>query len=223
MSFQTLEQIATHATVVRVNLLPPEIEAARRSSRLRLALAGGLVVVAGFCGAGFVMTLGHVTDAQSALSAEQGKTAALRAQQKPYAEVPSVLKNVQDAVNAEKTVKGGNIPWYSYIDQISQQSASDITFTSMDLQKTTTAATTTGATAEAANPLVPSGIATVAVVGSAPSQDAVAAWLDAMATIPGVSSPQLQSTSVSTGDASGAGSVTFNASLTLTAAAAGQQ
>ncbi|WP_432498594.1 PilN domain-containing protein [Kineococcus auxinigenes] len=208
MSFQTLEAVASRTAVVRVNLLPGEFAEARKAKQLRLALAGSLVVVLGACAGAYGITAGHVAAADEALAAEQARTPALLAEQEPYAEVPTVLKQVEDAVQVREAVAQGDIPWYSYLDQLAAVAPTELSFTSLNLQLTTTA--DAGASAD---PLQAAGVARIAVVGETKTQGKVADWLDAVAGVPGVADPRLSS---STLDPS-TGVVTFNADMTLTA------
>ncbi|WP_369052260.1 PilN domain-containing protein [Kineococcus terrestris] len=216
MSFQTLEAVATRSRVVRVDLLPPEIGQARRDRRVRLALGGALAAVVGVCAGAYVITLGHVAVANDDLAVEQARTAALQAEQAPYAEVPKILAEVETAVSVQQAVSAGDVPWYSYLDQLAAVSPTELSFTSVTMQVTGTSTDATGAVAD---PLQQPGVASVTVAGQTTSQTKVADWLDAVAGIPGVADPTLSSSTFDPGT----DVVTFDAGLTLTDAALSAQ
>jgi Tfp pilus assembly protein PilN len=209
MSFQTLEAVAARTAVVRVNLLPGEIAEERRTRRLRAGLAGSLVVVLGACAGAYVLTIGHVAAADDALVAEQAKTAPLLAAQEPYAEVPAVLKQVETAVALQKTVAQGDVPWYSYLDQLAAVAPAGLSFTSLNVQVSVADASATAS----ADPLQPAGVATITVVGETTAQNTVADWMEAVAAIPAVQDPRLSSSVLDPAS----GVVTFNADMTLSA------
>lgn len=78
MSFQTLEAVATRRSVVRVDLLPQEVAAARGGRLLRAGLGAGLVAVVGVACAAYAVTAGHVSTATDALTTEQQRTSQLQ-------------------------------------------------------------------------------------------------------------------------------------------------
>lgn len=210
MSLQTSAELTVRARVARVDLLPPDIVDARRARGVRLLLAGGVLVVAAACVAAGIISEQQLTDAQDAVAVEQSRTAQLRAQQVPYADVPVVLQQLADVQRVSAAVNAYDVPWYVYLDQIAVKSPQDLSLTSLSL--TLTGAST--ASLEAAgtgNPLAVAGVGSLTVAGQTTSQAKVAAWLESMETIPGVLDPTLTN---STRDASN-GVVTFTAGATL--------
>lgn len=212
MSFQTLEALTVRARVARVNLLPADFAVARRTRRTRLVLGAGVLVVAGLCAGAAVISGQHVSDAQSALSAEQGRTAPLQAAQRPYAEVPKVLAELNSAQQVKKAVDQYDVAWYSYLDRFSTSAPTGVVMTSLAFKVTTGSESTP---AENTNPLAVAGIGTVTVAGQSTSQDLIGTWMDNLTTVDGVTEPTLAS---SNKDAT-TGVVSFNAGATLTAAA----
>lgn len=212
MSFQTLEAVATRAVVPRVDLLPAEFEDGRRSRRLRAALGLALAVVVAASGAGYAITVGHVGDAQDQLSREQARTSVLQAAQKPYAEVPAVRQQLQNAKKVQEAVTANDVSWYAYLDRVASTAPAGVSFSSTTFQLTPADGSSTGASVD---PLTVSGIGTATFVGQTKAQTDVAAWLDAVVTIPGFTGAALTN---STYDQS-TGLITFNASVTITSAA----
>ncbi|WP_337062734.1 hypothetical protein [Kineococcus sp. G2] len=213
MSFQTLEAVATQQTVVRVDLLPPEIGQQRAFRRLQLALAGGVAVVAGMAGAAAIITLGHVSTAQEALDAEQAKTPALQRTQQQYAEVPQVLGELAQVQSARDTAKAYEVPLYAYLDRIATGAPSDLSLSSLTIAVTAGSGSSSG-TVDGTTPVVADGIGTVNVTGSTKSQDKVAAWMESLEAIDG-----LDATALSSSQRDEQGTVTFTTSSTLTSAA----
>ena len=214
MSFQTLEAVATRTAVVRVNLLPPEIEDARRAKRLRAGLGGALLLVVAASAAGYALTLGHVSDAQAGLEAEQSRTAALQAAQQPYAEVPVVQKQLQQLSAVRDSVSANDVSWYRYIDQVSAGAPADLSLTSLVFGLTSTADSST-----AADPLAVAGIGTLTVNGQTKSQGQVASWLESLATVDGLSDPRLSSSVLDPAS----GVITFTTGATVTSDALNTQ
>lgn len=212
MSFQTLEAVATGTAVVRVNLLPPEIEDARRAKRLRVGLGGALLVVLAAAAGGYALTVGHVSDAQAALEAEQARTADLQAQQLPYAEVPVVQNELQEVSAVKTTVSAGDVAWYRYVDQVAAGAPADLSFTSLVFGLTGTDAAT-------ADPLSVAGIGTLTVNGQTKSQGQVASWLEGLAAVNGLADPRLSSSVLDPAT----GVVTFTSGATVTADALNDQ
>ncbi|WP_380175605.1 PilN domain-containing protein [Kineococcus sp. DHX-1] len=190
MSFEVLQQATTSRGVIRVNLLPAEIELARQGRRVRAALAGGLVLVAAACAGAFVVSAGHVAEAQDKLSVEQAKTSALQAAQRPYAEVPRVLAEVKTVRAAQDAVSTNDVPFYSYLDKLAAGAPDKLSLTSITFNLTAP-----GQAATSSNPLVDAGIGTVAVTGKTIDQDHVASWLESVDGIPGLGGSWLSTSS----------------------------
>ncbi|ABS04482.1 PilN domain-containing protein [Kineococcus radiotolerans] len=212
MSFQTLEAVATRTAVVRVNLLPPEFEEARRARRLQIGLGACLITVVAAAAGAYGVTAGHVADAQSALEAEQSRTAGLQAAQAPYAEVPKVEAQLRDAQAVAESVAAHDIPWYSYVDQLATNAPAELSLTSLTFAVNDTSA---GTSATGTDPLAVTGVGTLSVTGQTKSQDKVAGWLESIGTIGGLANPTLTNSAY---DAS-SGVVTFTSGATVTEAA----
>jgi len=210
VSLQSSEALAVRARVARVDLLPPDIVDARRARRVRFLLAGGVLLVAAACVAAGSTTDRQLTEAQDAVAVEQSRTAQLRAQQAPYAEVPLVLQQLADVQRVSAAVNAYDVPWYSYLDQIAVKSPEDLSLTSLALALADDQSATPDASGST-NPLAVSGVGTLTVGGQTTSQAKVAAWLESMETIPGILAPTLTNSTLDTTN----GVVTFTAGATL--------
>ncbi|WP_432522469.1 hypothetical protein [Kineococcus sp. SYSU DK006] len=216
MSLQTLDALTTRTSVVRVDLLPREVAAARGSRLLRIGLGAGLAAVAGVACAATLVTAGHVSTAKEALAAEQQRTLQLQQAQRAYADVPVVLGQLEDAKDVQRQVTAGDVPTYLLLDQLAGRAPLDLALTAVDLKVTPGAATgaATGAAEEVvgADPLAVAGIGTVSVTGQTRSQAQVAAFMDAVDTIGGMTGTRLSSSTLDPAT----GLITFTTTTTLT-------
>jgi type II secretory pathway pseudopilin PulG len=101
-----------------VNLLPPEVKAARGLRVLQrwLALLIALVLVG--CVAAYALVSFAASSAQDDLTAAQQRTSELLLEQKRYSDVPVVLSALSDAQTARELAMSTEVPWRSYLDAI---------------------------------------------------------------------------------------------------------
>ncbi|GAA4967456.1 hypothetical protein [Kineococcus glutinatus] len=218
MSFQTLDALVTRTGTARVDLLPPEIGQARRFRRLQAGLAASMVGVLGLAGGAYALSVGHVSDAQEALDAEQSRTLVLKREQQPYADVPTVLAQIDAAQAMQEAATAYDVAWYGYLDTLATKAPEELTLKSVAFAVTpptvdaTAAEATTTTTTATSGPLAVSGIGTLNVDGTTTSQDTLATWLEALAEIEGITAPTL---ATSTLDES-AGTIAFSVAATVT-------
>ncbi|MEZ0163695.1 PilN domain-containing protein [Kineococcus sp. LSe6-4] len=210
MSFQTLEAVATRQRTVRVDLLPPEIAAARRSRGVRAGLGAALLLVVVAAGAGYAITLGHVDEANAALSVEQSRTPGLQAAQEPYAEVPKVYAQLAELQAVKESVTANDVAWYRHVDDLTAAAPAGTAFTSVvfalnDASQTVAAGST--------DPLAVDGIGTLSVNGQTSSQAAVADWMDGISRTTGLTDARLSSSTLDPQT----GLVSFTTTATVTA------
>ncbi|NAZ74898.1 hypothetical protein GTQ99_05590 [Kineococcus sp. T13] len=228
MSLQTLDALTTRTSVVRVDLLPREVAAARGSRLLRIALGAGLAVVAGVACAATLVTAGHVSTAEEALAAEQQRTLQLQQAQRAYADVPVVLAQLEDAEDVRRQVTAGDVPTYLLLDQLAARAPLDLALTAVEVAVDagsaagaaassaagSATAPAAGAAAEVVgtDPLAVAGIGTVSVTGQTKSQAQVAAFMDAVDTVGGMTGTRLSSSTLDPTT----GLITFTTTATLT-------
>ncbi|WP_432547101.1 hypothetical protein [Kineococcus sp. SYSU DK004] len=209
MSFQTLEAVATRTAVVRVDLLPPDVDEARGERRLKVGLGVVLAGVVGLAAAAYGMTAGHVGAAEEALAAEQDRTLQLQRAQDEYAEVPQVLAQLQAAQKVQADVSAYEVPLYAYLDRLAGAAPEDLTYTSVAFR---VVPPTAGETPTVVDPLSVPGIGTLTVTGETSTQSRIAEWMDGVSAIGGLADPRLTNSVLDqTSD-----TVTFNATATLT-------
>lgn len=189
----------------RVNLLPPEIEKARRLRRTRGVLAGGLAAVVVVLGGGYAYTVHDRQSAESELADVQAQTTVLQREQAKYADVPRTTAAIDTAEAARQTALAKDVEWARTLTDFSLSLPERVRFTSLTLSVSgaggatpgTAPGTSSGASAATApattggQTATPSfgGIGTVAVEGTARSNRDVATWLDTLSKRPGMTNP----------------------------------
>lgn len=102
----------------RVDLLPPEIKAAKGAAAVRRRLALGLVGVIVVCALGYsVVTIGAVT-AAGQLESERSETTRLIAEQGQYSEASTLAGRVAGITAALMTASSTEIDWASYVEAL---------------------------------------------------------------------------------------------------------
>ena len=168
-------------TVPRVNLLPPEITAARALRRTQAGLAGAVLLVVAAIAAVFLLSQQRADDAAEALAAEQTRTAALTAQQAEFARVPVILAQVEAAQAATAQAMSTDVLWYRYLNELALTYPSDIWLGDL----TATVAGPGAVATVAADPLATPSIGLLTFTGTGLDMPDVADWLDVLDGTPG--------------------------------------
>lgn len=167
----------------QVNLLPPEVRAARGLRSLKRLLAVVLVVVLGLCIGVFALAKLSQSAADDELASAKKETARLQAEQAKYAEVPRVLTALSDAQTARKIGMSTDVPWSAYYAAVTAVLPADVSIGVL----TTTVATPMTAPSGAANPLQKSSVGQIQFTGRSTTVPNTAAWIDALNSVPGFS------------------------------------
>lgn len=165
----------------QVNLLPPEVRAARGLTRTKRWLA--VVVVLALVMAVGLVFFAVLTQraADEELALQQAATVRLEAEKEQYAEVPLVLAQL-DAITAARQVgMSTEVIWPGYLAAIAATAPEG---TSIEM------ISTTGATPMVLPPfpasvLAAPGVASITFAGRSLTLPDTAAWLDGLETIPG--------------------------------------
>jgi Tfp pilus assembly protein PilN len=219
MTVQTEQQSAETVTVSRVdwapvprvNLLPPEIVDARGFRKVQVRLIAAVLVTLLATAGATVWAQGQVSSAQSALDVTAAQTTVLHRQEAQYAEVPRVTGALTTAGSARAAVMAQDLLWYRLMSDIALATPSNVWLTTMNI---TLAAPTSSGAASSANPLLPTGIGTVTITGTAAGYPDVAAWLDAIVRVHGLDASTLQTVtrSATTGST---GQLSFTSQIVL--------
>jgi Tfp pilus assembly protein PilN len=176
------------ATLPRVNLLPPEIEAQRRFKKVQAGLGLAVVASVGVVGALFLAANGQVNAAQGDLDTETARGTTLQADVAKYADVPAVYAQV-DAAEAQLTqAMGREVRWSGFLNDLSLITPGKVWLTGV------TATETVDVNPLAAAAPAPTGygtpnIGTLTFEGKGYTHNDVAAWLKALAGEDGLADP----------------------------------
>jgi Tfp pilus assembly protein PilN len=185
---------------VRVNLLPPEIEQARKLRHLKAALAGSVVVAAAAVGVLYWQAASDVNAAQDELASAKAENVTLQHQAAQYASVPVVYAQVQAAQAQLGQVERNEVHWSTYLTDLSLKMPPRVWLTSMQIAQTYPIGAP-GAKASG-DPLAPAGtVGTITFNGYAMRHQDVAVWLDSLAKLTDGTYPYFtQSTDAKIGD-----------------------
>ena len=180
---------ATGYRLPRVDLLPPEIRAARRLRRVQQLLAAGLVLVVLVLAVLAVLSRSSASSARADLARAQARSAELQAEQAQYAEASRVQAQLDLVEGARASAMAGDVLWASSLDEISGRAPEGVWLDALTVALAPTA-TASGAPAAAVDPLAEPAVATITVTGKGGSYQDVAAWLDGLADVPGLADPR---------------------------------
>ncbi|MFF1634500.1 hypothetical protein [Leifsonia sp. NPDC058248] len=165
----------------RVDLLPPEVRAARKAKRTRRALGYGVlstvIVMVLAAGAAFAFNVA----AQARMLIAQSETASILAQQQEFVVVRAVQSQLGIAQAAQQVGASTEIDWKSYLSRVQATLPGDVSMQKVTVDSSTPLAIYTQATA----PLQPSRVATLTFSASSPNLPQVPTWLRSLAKLPG--------------------------------------
>jgi hypothetical protein len=165
----------------RVDLLPPEVRAERRSGQMvgRAWLAVGVVAALVVIGTG-AATL-YSENAKSKLADSQAQTSGLLAQQAKYKDVRT-YQTQSALVSAAQSVGGATeIDWNTYLAKVQASLPSGVTITAVTLASADPLKTF----AQATTPLQGERVATLTFTATSAELPAVPTWLDDLTKLPG--------------------------------------
>jgi hypothetical protein len=178
----------------QVNLLPPEVRAARGLKTVKRLLVMALVLVVLLCGATVVFARNDKATAAAGLTTAQDKTTQLKAQEKKYADVPRVLGLLDNTTRARSIGMSTEVLWTPYYQAITAVLPQDVSFDTLQV----TEADPMTAAPPPSTPLQAPSIGKIQFTARSKTLPDTAAWIDALNSIPGfgdawVSSAQAQS------------------------------
>jgi Tfp pilus assembly protein PilN len=188
MSTQTTTRLAT---LPRVNLLPPEIEQARRFRHVQAGLGGAVLASVVVAAALFFAANAQVGEAQDDLDANKAQTAQLQSKVAEYAEVPLVYGQVEAAHAQLGQAMGQEVQWSYFLNDLSLKIPRHVWLDSM-----TVASNATAAAPPTVGQYAAVGIGTVQFEGHAFRHNDVAAWLNSLAKQKGYTQPYFSDSTV---------------------------
>ena len=176
----------------QVNLLPPEVHAKRGLVRIKRWL-GISVVFALIVSAGMV-ALAWMSErsAEAELAVEQTETQRLMTEQQQFAEVPEVLGQLEIAKSARALGMSTEVLWPNYFGAIAAVAPPGVSIQSFAVA----GATPTQLPGESFDVLRDAGVGTITFTAESLTVPDTAAWLDGLATVPGLADAWFSSASV---------------------------
>jgi Tfp pilus assembly protein PilN len=217
----TLPDVPTHATpperptrylTIAANLLPPEValgRQARRARRLVLAaLTVFVVMLAGWYGVAVVQT----AVADTALQSAEDDVTGLLNQQKKYGELVKVQSESR-AIRADlSTLLAEDLQWTRLLIALQAAAPSGIRITGVNGALTSLTGEL-GSGERLPSSSTQKNIGRLLITGAGPDKQAVAAYVDALANVPGLANPMLSNATVEGAE------VQFNVQLDILASA----
>ncbi|WP_028048417.1 hypothetical protein [Cellulomonas sp. URHD0024] len=184
---------ALSGTLPQVNLLPPEVRAARGMRATKRWLVMSLVLVVVLCFGAFGVALIANASATNDLADAQSETARLETEAAKYAEVPKVKGALTAANNAVAFGMSTDVQWRSYLDAVTAVLPADISFETYAI---TVATPTTPAVASTA-PLQGMAVGRITFEARTLTVPNSAAWITALNTVPGLIDATVSSIAIS--------------------------
>ncbi|KFF59021.1 hypothetical protein JF66_14280 [Cryobacterium sp. MLB-32] len=170
----------------RMDLLPPEIRALKKTKVIRRSLIGVLVAVLVLTGAGFGAASWYALQSQAELTAAQERTAELLTSQAKYSEVHRVQAAFETTVAARKFGVSTEIDWKEYIAKVRALVPSTVTVDTLSVDS----ASPLVPYEQAVAPLLNARVATIRILFTSPDVTSVPEWLATMSTLPGYADSQ---------------------------------
>ncbi len=179
---------------IAANLLPEEIIESRRVRTYRRAVIAVLVVVVvvvgGWYGAASYQTAGQ----RSNLARVQDDVRRLQRERNSYADVISAQAESQAIKTQLSSLLAGDLQWATLLATLQQVAPEGVQLISVSGELTAPAAgNATGGPGDAQLPSTSSdkAVGTLTVAGSGTSKEAIAGYVDALMTAPGIGNPML--------------------------------
>lgn len=176
----------------QVNLLPPEVRAARGLRVVKRWLVLSLVFLLVLIAGAYVWSLMERATAQDALAQAQAETARLQAEERQYAEVPLVLRSLDDTTTAREVGMSTEVTWKPYLDAITAVLPDDVSIESFTLG----GATPMTAAPPPSSPLEAPSLGRLSLTGRTATVPDAAALIDALDSIPGFADAWVSSATV---------------------------
>ncbi|MEZ0449650.1 fimbrial assembly protein [Cellulomonas sp. ICMP 17802] len=183
---------ALSGTLPQVNLLPPEVRAARGLRATKRWLVISLIVTVVACVGGFGLALISGASAAGELVDAQDATARLQAEEAKYAEVPQVLGALNEAERGRTLGMSTDVDWKKYIDALAAVLPANVSIDTMNVVQ----ATPMTPAAPPADSLQGPSIGQIQYSARTSTIPDTAAWIDALNSVPGFADAWVSSTAI---------------------------
>lgn len=182
----------------QVNLLPSEIRAGRQLRSVKAWLAVSVLVVLLVAGLGYVLATLLLSNANAELAATQDQNQLLIAEQAQYAEVTTVLREIDAVDEARSTGMASEVLWRPYVGAIAATapvavSVDNLSITGPSPDPTAPALITT-------NPIARIGIGTVTFTSRSLTLPDTATWIRNLEQVPGFADAWFSTASIAEED-----------------------
>lgn len=198
----------------QVNLLPPEVAAARGLQRTKRWLLVSLAATLLACGAAYAVSLFSIGWAQGGLNSAAEETLRLQTEKATYAEVTPVLNSLAQTRLARELGMETEVDWKAYVDAFTAVLPEGVSVEQLkgDLATPMTPVAATG------DFLTPVNVGQLEITGRSLVVPDAAAWIDGLNSVPGVVDARVTSVVVQS-DEDGTTYYTVTATAHLTEAA----
>jgi Tfp pilus assembly protein PilN len=172
---------------ITANLLPPEVIDARRGRKMKRVLAGILAAGVFLTAVWYVYAKHEASGAQTELTNSQRQLVRLRSEQNRYNDVVTTQASIAALKNELAQLMQGDLQWWQLIPALRAVAPAGVVLTAVS--GTLTAVGGAPAAAPTAGLATGGSVGTLTISGSAPDKNSVAAFVDALATVPGVANP----------------------------------
>lgn len=180
----------------QVNLLPPEVRAARTLRVVKRWLGISLVFVVVLLAGVFGLSLLRLGIAETELAAAQADTATLQNEEKKYAEVPAVLTALEAAETVRELGMSTEVSWKPYLDAVTAVLPAEVSLKTI----TYTGATPETPAATPASPLLKPSVGVLQFSGRSLTLPDTAAMIDALNSVPGFSDAWVTAAAITEAD-----------------------
>jgi Tfp pilus assembly protein PilN len=182
---------------ISADLLPVEIIESRRGRRVRRAVIAGLVAFALLLTTWYGQTAYHTGSARHTLTRAEQTAEDLQRQQrqdKTFAEVVAAQGESKRITGQLNTLFAKDVPWSAMLDALQDAAPPSVRITNIKAD----VATKEGGEKETKLPstTTEAAVGEVVITGIAPSKPAIAAYVDALAGVPGVANALVNSVNV---------------------------
>lgn len=178
---------------VRVNLLPDEVAAGRRTDVLRRRVLIGLGGLLAAIVLAFGFSWWQTHSATNGLRAAESARTELEQQSRQFAPLIAAKADTATIRSQLRIVLADDVSWHQLLRTVRAAAPTGVSIDQVDGTSTDTASTDTASTDPA------SGVGAVTLTGTAPDKDAVADFADALSRVKGLGSAQPTNTATADG------------------------
>jgi Tfp pilus assembly protein PilN len=202
---------------IRANLMPDEVLSARQADVVRKQVVMGLIAVVVLLIGWYAMSWWQTRAANDSLAEVQRQGIALQSQQTQFTPLVHAQSEITNIRNQLQQLMVGDLSWKTMLTTLRAKAPAGVEFTSITGTVTAGAAATTtpGADGGLLNQTGSATVGQLTITGTAPDKRTVAAYADALSTVPGVTAPLIASVQA------GARPVTFTITAVITSDALG--